>query len=335
MLSWTSDASLIANIAIFCLAVYVALMSTAETSAETHLYNELQSPYFLSVDSPTRLLPSKACLREHASSAFCMEPIREFEDMEAFLDRECQWKPAGDALDFIWVWESPPDIDAPPGNPDHYSKLWCHHGDWFAYKLGPFQTSGDGVWGGIAAILNSSYLPYPFKDLHAVSNYMLASVDASGKLLGFPPLHQHHYHLGASGGIVHLGIHAHYESYCREEYGGQKCLYHAAPAGYAFMLRERIVMYDEFRDERPPNSHSLTSWVIAMVKWADQKHVRQFAYERMDFFNVELPVRMGAYLVNRDQPSFGWEEMVMRSHGGHGNLHDAYLHVHENVEDAW
>ena len=72
------------------------------------------------------------------------------------------------------------------------------NGVWHFTRVGPFSTRGGNSWTGVTTVHDEH--ARAVARLHEgraslfVGDHVLGSADASGDLLGYPPIHQHHWH---------------------------------------------------------------------------------------------------------------------------------------------
>ena len=137
--------------------------------------------------------------------------------------------------------------------------------------IGPFYTAGGFSWTSVSAFFVDDLDIYGGNDFLAVDKYILGNIDATKKLLGYPPIHQHHFHLFDNGNPQGFGgQHSYHGDWqCTRDEGGIGCALNSAPPGYAFFLRKRIGLWSEFNDVRPTGSPTLESAILVSFKVVD------------------------------------------------------------------
>ena len=291
---------------------------------------------------PTIRLPDVTCLQQGANVAACLR----FDDSDAYDEfmTHCQWMPAGDRLDTFYAWQSWNYMDTDRGIlPPRVSirNEYCAWKEWTAFRMGPFNTTGGFSWTGIGSIINHSYLtPYARlpngQDMYAFSHYVLGNVDEQSRLMPYPPIHQHHWHITGGFSMLPDEMNNHGDSQCSELQGGVRCLSRTLPAGYAHMLQPRLLIWTEYNDVRINKSESLPSYMFIAVETVPANmHVKQI---RMQLINVNLPLSMKttrtAYQVLTHSPSIVWASG--RMDWSQGTLAEAYFHGHiSGLYDIW
>ncbi len=219
---------------------------------------------------------------------------------------------------------------------------WCATNEgWTAFRIGPFRTVGGFSWTGLAAFLNTSYVPTCHDDrVHAFSAYILGNIDASNALLGYPPIHQHHFHFFGSGNFAQVSMNNHGDSQC---HGGTRCYIKNGLPGYAWFLRNRIGLHTEFNDARLKGSSILTSWAFLAYKSQICLSGRPITQIRLTQIGVPLGgASRAAYDVLTALESVVWSSgsFVCSESDQRCNplltLIDAYFHSHAiMVHDIW
>ena len=74
------------------------------------------------------------------------------------------------------------------------------NGVWHFTRVGPFSTRGGNSWTALETLHDESMhaqwrVSHEGRASLFVGDHVLGSADASGDLLGYPPIHQHHWHL--------------------------------------------------------------------------------------------------------------------------------------------
>merc|ERR1712046_346293 len=96
--------------------------------------------------------------------------------------------------------------------------------------------------GGMLATIAPGSVPSYRKNrrIHAFSDYAIGNIDTNHHLIGYPPIHQHHFHLGGNGAVFSQDMQNHGDNQCAESEGGVSCLVRHAPDGMVWMLRDPV-----------------------------------------------------------------------------------------------
>ena len=93
---------------------------------------------------------------------------------------------------------------------------------------------------------------------------MLGSADARGDLIGYPPIHQHHYHYYHASDIHRDFLAVHGDNMCPGR-DGAYCTLVEYPNGSAFELVPQLGIQAEFNDVRPSGSLPLSGRLRRLV----------------------------------------------------------------------
>jgi len=287
------------------------------------------------------ILPAPDCMMEHVNRVYCLS-TSDSSDFDIFID-SCHWSSAAHAVDLIWLFQSFDGGDTSTLDHSKISLQACRSQQvplWVAFRFGPYETVGGNQWYGIGAVLNSSQLStYMQTPLHAFTTHILGTSDGHLKLMGYPPIHQHHNHIG-EGFSMYSGhnVQNHGDSQCDGFEGGTQCLIHNAPSGLAWILSPRLMPWAEFNDVRPPESSALRSWAFIALKSAPQgQHLLQIrAEDRAAHDYSEGHYLTGTYLVRTDVPSFIWRSFDLAKRITSQDIVEAYMHTHPQLlVDLW
>ena len=257
---------------------------------------------------------------------------------------KCEWSQAdGEFLGHTWdqkeIWAQPAILEDPDGSKNlSISSERCLKNSWSAFRFGPFITTGGDSWTRFTGHLSRDALPFYRGPLIALSHVFLGSVNSSGSAIGYPPLHQHHWHFDPQH-MLWEDVSNHGESQCSSSEGGVGCYLKVAPDGYAFFFRIPIVLSNDFNDVRPMGSGPLQSWLIAVAKpVGSETQVRQFSYRSstswMKFSSVgpmsdiePNPECPGvAICIRTKEVSVAWNHVTML--WGNATLFEAIAHAH-------
>lgn len=330
-----------------------------------------------------RAAPSPVCLATEGNACLLVDgpPAR---DLHAFL-RACDWValPPDDAFeDLAWLdivvngshMRGALPYDAPDDavrlDPRTRGAQGCRppamsagH-QWTAVRFGPFDTRGGSFWPSwFAQFADGPRAPWAAHAIgvarggrslrhYAFDAYAVGSLDASGvRLVGFPPLHQHHFHFGSWSEPLWLdrarterippeiaGTHG--ENQCRAEEGGVDCFVRAAPRGAAFVERAPLAAGNSVLDVRPLGSPPMRSWQVvaarALPAGAPPPRARVSLVYVMT--RPSPHASRGTYVLATGdaRPSVTWDAKRVPQLREGVPLVEAYMHAHADlVYDAW
>jgi hypothetical protein len=134
---------------------------------------------------------------------------------------------------------------------------------WTFTRVGPFVARGGYDWhdGGIHHVPRNPNAKF-------ITAKMFAPITPDGRILGYPPIHAHHVHMGIDD-IQHW-FDSHGDSVCSEEQGGTACYLREQPEGYGFPLLET----DEYsldyilNDVRELGAPAMTFYLETSLRWS-------------------------------------------------------------------
>ena len=248
------------------------------------------------------------------------------EQSQEFINflKQCSWEP--DSVHFQTAWALQSDSE-PTDNEEaaHFltndpavQRQSCaakvSGGAWVGYRVGPVITHGNSSWTALGGIFNSNaFLHYGASSTHAFSRYFLGSVDDAGRLVGYPPLHQHHFHFNEGGStILHSGMHNHGDNQCAARDGGVMCNVHCLPEqhqGYAFVYGDQTNFMNDMVDVRPAFSPPLKTWLVIAVKTINKPtQLRPIRYSFLGLTHLEEPSGPRAtFMVRTDIEGVAWD----------------------------
>lgn len=178
-------------------------------------------------------------------------------------------------------------------------------GAWEFHRIGPFNTTGGKDWSSFntrgsnffkiaglslkrtrECMSNAATCPFTTPErgslrfgedwrwptgrprIFAVTEYFLGAVLPDGQLLGYPPIHQHHFHVepsiemdGPGGAMI-----SHGDDQCVERAGGVGCMIRRMPLGYATMMKLPLQVSTDQNDIRTLGSARLTWHMLIAIK---------------------------------------------------------------------
>jgi len=308
-----------------------AMISIAVMPRGSSLQNSVQ----IAVNHPLSRLPPVDCLKPHANSKVCLT-ISLSHEFDEFMS-SCVFDNATGHIDYLQAWKSDnPDYQLLLESVTLHKELCSSVQGWTAYRIGPFINLGGFDWTGLVSTIAPQRIPfYRSNRFHAFSQYALGNIDKKKNLIGYPPIHQHHFHLGGSGALMLQAMNNHGDNQCADSEGGVKCLVRHAPDGMAWMLRDPVFATSEYNDVRPRGATPLTSWIFWAFKLADTTQLaRQIWQEGVYFHDVALGAPRHTYEISTSIDSIGWTF----HHVGNEMkaIVESYMHTHAAmVEDVW
>ena len=235
-------------------------MPVLNSSTIDAINTALARPLLGGPSSVIRSLDDCAAHREAAPTFFeyCerMFDRRKVPFLEQVLAR-CVWAPHAQQLSFFKHGTRQTAYEFIV--PDTVRTERCTVGTWSVFRTGPLRTTGGDDWS--AAIMLRALDPtYGAARKISISQYLLGSSLATGELVGYPPIHQHHFHLEESGSPPFGAIVGHGDDQCLDAEGGLNCAIQTMPDGYATFARVPLDVYHEFNDVRPANSPALHTY---------------------------------------------------------------------------
>lgn len=301
------------------------------------VYNMTNQPQKLGLVHMSSI-PNAACMLPGASAKYCLLNSDHF-DFDYFMAR-CKWKRDHSLVQLQLSCMDTRSEDC-EGDAKLLQTLWtdtCRADGWLAFRTGPYVTHGDYSWTTLIASFNGSLVPYHgIPNLHAFSQYALGNIDESNSLIGYPPIHQHHYHAFGSYDFSLADMNNHGDNQCHSEDGGVQCLVRKAPSGTAWIMRDGMGVATQFNDVRPPPQDSLTSFIFGAFKSAGGSlaHLRQIVHSGIYFVpaNGAFPTDDAGYTIPVGLEAVGWTNRDLRSF----NVSvEAYMHTHADVvNDMW
>ena len=182
-------------------------------------------------------------------------------------------------------------------------------GAWEMHRIGPFSTTGGKDWTSIVSCMHMRSLAPIIPYLHneeeiaalcgnathtpewafgesffeegaaatertlAVHESFLGAVTEVGTLLGYPPVHVHHFHIeerhprpeahatGNDGALI-----THGDDQCLASSGGVGCAIYRTIPGYASLLRLPLAFTADFNDVRIADSPTLTWYALVTIR---------------------------------------------------------------------
>ena len=213
-------------------------------------------------------------------------------------------------------------------------------GVWHFTRIGPFSTIGGDRWTSVQTLHDESVYSKLWHVTHEgraslfVSDHVVGSADATGALIGYPPIHQHHWHYAHASDAFREFLSAHGDQQCL---GGQGvyCLLVEYPSDVGFELVPQLNIVAEFQDVRESGSPPMEWYALGGIF----VHTPMTWPKRMHWYNValtptNLPVgHRGTTLYDTSLESVTWATGTLPAVN---YTIDSYFHAHaEMVDDLW
>lgn len=150
---------------------------------------------------------------------------------------------------------------------------------WTMFRVGPFETYGGYDWSSISVfpfrVAETDAAPLAKNGALPVAEYFLGSTSPEGMLLGYPPLHQHHFHLESLAQVdpldsVRIGLWpsliTHGDDQCMASSGGVGCLIRRIPNRHAQYISMPFLLYADNNDVRPLGSAPLQHYFTLAMR---------------------------------------------------------------------
>eukprot|EP00316_Scyphosphaera_apsteinii_P004426 CAMPEP_0119323270 /NCGR_PEP_ID=MMETSP1333-20130426/60405_1 /TAXON_ID=418940 /ORGANISM="Scyphosphaera apsteinii, Strain RCC1455" /LENGTH=492 /DNA_ID=CAMNT_0007330671 /DNA_START=170 /DNA_END=1648 /DNA_ORIENTATION=+ len=214
-------------------------------------------------------------------------------------------------------------------------------GDWWLTKVGPFYTHGGYDWTNVFAHIHKPAVSrWATADGTVyVSDFMLASISKDNDIVGFPPIHQHHWHFSGANNMYQTKMSTHGDTQAMGFDQGKYSL--LKEYNTSLRLARRFVpnrmMWAEFNDVRPAGSASL-EWYV---------HSLAFFLKPEEPMKVEIMswAMLGVGALNVEQSrafTFQYDTTKQYTVWVYGaipymeEIIEAHWHTHQDmVEDVW
>ena len=214
------------------------------------------------------------------------------------------------------------------------------NGVWHFTRVGPFSTRGGYSWTGVTTVHDESMhaqwrVSHEGRASLFVGDHVLGSADASGDLLGYPPIHQHHWHYfhASDLGRDFLSVHGDQDCPGRD---GAYCTLVEYPNGSAFELVPQLGIVAEFNDVRPSGAPPLDWYAFGGLFIHDpaipKPRGMHWANLASGNFNAP-PGHRGTVLFDTARDHVTWATGTLPSVD---YVVDSYFHAHPDmVDDIW
>lgn len=182
-------------------------------------------------------------------------------------------------------------------------QLQVHH----LFRFGPFNSIG-GLWNRIRFAPFDPFDPSSTADLGSsglvsLTSYFMGATSLDHSVIGYPPLHIHHFHLEQQKCLVGLcgAVITHGDDQCTTADGGVACLVRKMPDGFATKIKRPFLVSSEINDVRESTSLSLPFWfTIALQTPRTRIHLRPFSQHKVVLQPVDA-----RYFVDGDAVTYG------------------------------
>eukprot|EP00316_Scyphosphaera_apsteinii_P001013 CAMPEP_0119299620 /NCGR_PEP_ID=MMETSP1333-20130426/1676_1 /TAXON_ID=418940 /ORGANISM="Scyphosphaera apsteinii, Strain RCC1455" /LENGTH=522 /DNA_ID=CAMNT_0007301107 /DNA_START=122 /DNA_END=1690 /DNA_ORIENTATION=+ len=178
--------------------------------------------------------------------------------------RACLWEKSSETSDY----KQGPSIEM---YEDVFASMeQCTDQGWYVFRMGPFTSTGGFNWM-YAHIMEVAHKDWPDPGLVAdVTRYFVGTMSVHGEIVGFPPIHVHHFHIEENSNVfVNKGsLITHGDDECLSSAGGPACNIRSMPPGYATWLKLPFRATFELNDVRPAGSPPLQSYGVIALRIA-------------------------------------------------------------------
>ena len=214
------------------------------------------------------------------------------------------------------------------------------NGVWHFTRVGPFSTRGGYSWTGVTTVHDESMhsqwrVSHEGRASLFVGDYVLGSADASGDLIGYPPIHQHHWHYyhASDLGRDFLAVHGDMDCPGRD---GAYCTLIEYPNARAFELVPQLGIHAEFNDVRPSGAPPLEWYAFGGLFIYDPalSTPRGMHWANLQPFNLNAPRgHRGTNLFDTAREHVTWATGTLPTVD---YVVDTYFHAHPDmVDDIW
>ena len=214
------------------------------------------------------------------------------------------------------------------------------NGVWQFQRIGPFSTRGGNSWTSVVTAHDESlhsqwHVSHEGRASLFVGDYVLGTADASGDLIGYPPIHQHHYHYYHASDIHRDFLAVHGDNMCPGR-DGAYCTLVEYPNGSAFELVPQLGIVAEFNDVRPSGAPPLDWYAFGGLFIHDpaipKPRGMHWANLASGNFNAP-PGHRGTVLFDTARDHVTWATGTLPSVD---YVVDSYFHAHPDmVDDIW
>lgn len=222
------------------------------------------------------------------------------QELEAALGT-CSWEPVDVETGF--VKHGPPGYSSSesPAPLEWNSVERCRRGDFETgaasastagalelHRIGPYTTQGGKDWTSVSTVTNPELSGKGFcgitlgpmasfvgeswewpartdKRVLDVREYFLGAYDGVSSLIGYPPIHQHHFHVehtdAPNGDMI-----THGDDQCVRSEGGINCDIRRMPAGYAIPMQLPLAVNLDQQDVRAAGSANFTWYTLIAIR---------------------------------------------------------------------
>ena len=214
-------------------------------------------------------------------------------------------------------------------------------GVWHFTRIGPFSTTGGYSWTSVLTEHDESMhsqwsVTHDGRALLSVRDHIVGSSDADGDLIGYPPIHQHHFHYAHASDISRQAVNAHGDSQCMGGGQGVYCLLTEYPGGVAWSFVPQLMIFAEFNDVRKSGSPPLEGYAFGGIFILEPSGEKPTAmlWATPTIAPLSLPIgHRGTNLYDTTLESVSWMTGTIRALD---YVVDSYFHAHnEMVDDIW
>ena len=214
------------------------------------------------------------------------------------------------------------------------------NGVWQFQRIGPFSTRGGNSWTSVVTAHDDSlhsqwHVSHEGRASLFVGDYVLGTADASGDLIGYPPLHQHLWHYFHASDFRRDFLAVHGDNACPGR-DGAYCMFVEYPNGSAFELVPQLGMQAEFNDVRPSGSPPLEWYAFAGLFIYDPALSKPRGMHAANVMSANLNApngHRGTQMFDSTRDQVSWSTGTLSSVD---YVVNTYFHAHPDmVDDIW
>ena len=214
------------------------------------------------------------------------------------------------------------------------------NGVWHFTRVGPFSTRGGNSWTALETLHDESMhtqwrVSHEGRASLFVGDHVLGSADASGDLIGYPPIHQHHWHYYHASDMSRdfLGVNGDMDCPGRD---GAYCTLVEYPNGSAFELVPQLGIQAEFNDVRPSGSPPLEWYAFGGLFIYDPALSTPRGMHAANVMSANLNApngHRGTQMFDSTRDQVSWSTGTLSSVD---YVVNTYFHAHPDmVDDIW
>lgn len=246
-----------------------------------------------------------------------MQPLHLTPNYEAWRDLQrvlfhCEWEPVhpDDAgLKYSWSptsFVARSDVEVQP------QVRGCKYGEgdhrWQVVHIGPLNSTGGSDWHELT--LGSAFR---LSQQVFINQLVSVPIDPMFNVLSYPPIHNHHSRMSCAQGELLIN---HQDNSCNGHSGGVYCTMMAFQHDTAINIYPHDISLSVLlQDVREPNSQTMSTSVLAMIKYGTQSPRRSVLLWRVNanpsWYNAGDVGLFGTFAIPTNMPSVSWSSAAL------------------------